>query len=138
MKVLHLNLKKCWFDLIAAGVKKEEYRDLKAYWVKRFIDIYYPEDGNGDIKTIPENIVYDILVNGYEWKPTLKSYFSKLKDFDTIVFRHGYAKECPEMVVELKGIDVSGGVQEWGAKSGEQYIVLKLGKILSIKNYNKQ
>lgn len=32
MKILHLTLKKKWFDMIAAGVKKEEYREIKPYW----------------------------------------------------------------------------------------------------------
>jgi len=32
MKILHLTLKKQWFDLIANGTKKEEYRDIKPHW----------------------------------------------------------------------------------------------------------
>ena len=35
MRILHLTLKKKWFDLIASGVKREEYREMKAYWHKR-------------------------------------------------------------------------------------------------------
>lgn len=35
MKVLHLTLEKKWFDMIASGVKKEEYRQIKPYWQKR-------------------------------------------------------------------------------------------------------
>lgn len=35
MKVLHLTLKKKWFDLIASGAKKEEYREIKPYWNQR-------------------------------------------------------------------------------------------------------
>lgn len=35
-KILHLNLKKKWFDLIASGKKKEEYREIKPYWNSRF------------------------------------------------------------------------------------------------------
>jgi hypothetical protein len=35
MKVLHLTLKRKWFDMIASGEKKEEYRDLKLYWSDR-------------------------------------------------------------------------------------------------------
>jgi hypothetical protein len=35
MKILHLTLKKQWFDLIASGQKKEEYREMKPYWHKR-------------------------------------------------------------------------------------------------------
>jgi hypothetical protein len=35
IKILHLTLKKQWFDLIASGTKKEEYREMKPYWHKR-------------------------------------------------------------------------------------------------------
>lgn len=34
-RVLHLTLKKKWFDMIASGEKKEEYRDFKPYWISR-------------------------------------------------------------------------------------------------------
>ncbi len=35
MKVLHLTLKKKWFDMIESGEKVEEYREVKPYWVTR-------------------------------------------------------------------------------------------------------
>jgi hypothetical protein len=35
MNILHLTLKKKWFDLIVSGIKKEEYREIKPYWDKR-------------------------------------------------------------------------------------------------------
>ncbi len=35
MRILHLTLKKKWFDMIASGEKKEEYRDLTSYWAIR-------------------------------------------------------------------------------------------------------
>ena len=35
MKVLHLTLKKEWFDMILSGEKKEDYRELKSYWNAR-------------------------------------------------------------------------------------------------------
>lgn len=35
MNILHLTLKKKWFDMIAAGEKLEEYREIKPYWVRR-------------------------------------------------------------------------------------------------------
>jgi len=34
-RILHLTLKRQWFDMIARGIKREEYRDLKPYWDKR-------------------------------------------------------------------------------------------------------
>lgn len=36
-RTLHLNLKKKWFDMIASGEKKEEYREDKYYWRKRLV-----------------------------------------------------------------------------------------------------
>ena len=33
--ILHLTLTRKWFDLIATGVKTEEYREIKRYWARR-------------------------------------------------------------------------------------------------------
>ena len=41
MKILHLTLKKKWFDMILSGEKTEEYREMKAYWYRRLV--YYSE-----------------------------------------------------------------------------------------------
>lgn len=34
-KILHLNLTRKWFDLIASGEKTEEYREIKPYYDSR-------------------------------------------------------------------------------------------------------
>jgi len=60
MKILHLTLKKKWFDLILSGEKTIEYRERKPYWNRRF--------WKGKIKQ------YDAIrfVNGYgRDKPTM-------------------------------------------------------------------
>lgn len=33
--ILHLTLKKKWFDMISSGEKKQEYREIKPYWMSR-------------------------------------------------------------------------------------------------------
>ena len=43
MKILHLTLKKRWFDLIRSGRKIHEYREHKPYWDKRLVN----ENGEG-------------------------------------------------------------------------------------------
>lgn len=43
-KVLHLTIKKKWFDMIASGKKKEEYRECKPYWYKRLHGEWYGND----------------------------------------------------------------------------------------------
>ncbi len=35
--ILHLTIKKKWFDLILAGKKTEEYREVKPYWISRLV-----------------------------------------------------------------------------------------------------
>ncbi len=37
MTILHLTVKKKWFDLIASGDKKIEYREFKSYWKGRLM-----------------------------------------------------------------------------------------------------
>jgi hypothetical protein len=39
MNILHLTLKKKWFDMILSGEKKEEYREIKKYWSDRFYGV---------------------------------------------------------------------------------------------------
>ena len=38
-KILRLTVCKKWFDMIVAGTKKEEYREIKAYWEKDSLQI---------------------------------------------------------------------------------------------------
>jgi hypothetical protein len=37
VRILHLTLKRKWFDLIASGQKKCEYRQHKPYWQTRLV-----------------------------------------------------------------------------------------------------
>ena len=43
MNILHLTLKKQWFDLILSGEKTTEYRDVKPYWITRLEGKTYDE-----------------------------------------------------------------------------------------------
>ena len=43
MKTLHLTIKRKWFDMIASGEKKIEYRETKRYWDKRLLGREYDE-----------------------------------------------------------------------------------------------
>ena len=55
MKTLHLQLIKQWFGMVRYGEKKEEYRDIKPYWVSRLIE---PINGMGrEIAHVDEMIL---------------------------------------------------------------------------------
>ena len=63
MKILHLTLKKKWFDMIASGEKPDEYREIKPYWIKRLLNRHYDavQFRNGYSKKSP---VYLCKLNG--------------------------------------------------------------------------
>lgn len=75
MKILHLTLKKKWFDMIASSEKTEEYREVKMYWLSR---LTYP---------------FDCPIQPYSFN-----------SFDAIQFRNGYSKYAPVILVELKTV----------------------------------
>jgi hypothetical protein len=112
MKILHLTLKKKWFDMIASGEKKEEYREWKVYWINRLI---------------VSSLSGAMNVYGGDY-----SYF---KSFNIIRFKNGYAKDAAEMDVEWKGAKLtSEGNSEWGFTG--KCIAIQLGKVLETRNYN--
>lgn len=43
--MLVLPIKKKWFDMIACGEKKEEYREIKPYYIKRFDKYFHDNKG---------------------------------------------------------------------------------------------
>jgi len=61
MRILHLTLKKQWFDMIASGNKREEYREIKPYWDKRLMCAKGKYDAicfrNGYLPTSPTLLV---------------------------------------------------------------------------------
>lgn len=59
MKILHLTLKKKWFDMIATGEKTEEYREIKPYWNIRLLGKKYDAISfrNGYSKNAPTMLI---------------------------------------------------------------------------------
>lgn len=94
--MLILPIKKKWFDMIKSGEKKEEYREIKPYYSKRF---EFVDDEELKIHTIQAT--------------------------KTLRFRNGYSKTSPTIecqVVITKGL----GKPELGAELGKSYFVLKI------------
>ena len=106
MKVLHLTLKKKWFDMIASGEKKEEYREIKRYWMARLL-------------TPRKEIDPD------KWLWAIGFYAGT---FTHVQFRNGYSKQSPTMLFKADGVGVFYGLEKWGAEPGKKYFVIKLGE----------
>lgn len=111
IKVLHLTLKKRWFDMIASGEKKEEYREFKPYWVTR-LGYWHESSGN------PAD-------NGYWDAGFEEPYFTHAE------FRNGYQKNAPRLFVEIEDYYLAMGKSQWGAISNQEYFVIKLGNIIN-------
>lgn len=108
MKILHLTLKKKWFDMIASGEKKEEYREWKPYWAVRLC---------GSI---------GIACRAHADKKNPAHF----QNFDIVRFKNGYNKNAPVVDVQCNGIYVGEGKEKWGAEKGREYFVIKLGTLV--------
>lgn len=92
MKTLTLSLKKKWYDMIASGEKKEEYREVTEYWNKRLCVLLF-DDGVDRIFSI--------------------------KHFDAVTFTLGYPKKddmSRRMTFKINVIHTGTGKPEWGAE----------------------
>ncbi len=119
MKTLTLPLKKQWFDLIKAGVKKEEYRYIKPHYIRQFIK--FEPLKNDLIRDYNFHRGFDEgEINGIE------NELLNLK-YDRLVFTLGYPKaDDTERRLEFRNpkIRIGTGRTEWGAEYGKQYFVI--------------
>lgn len=102
MRILYLPLKKRWFDMIAAGIKKEEYREINEYWTKRLVET----TGN--------------LIDDFTFK-----------EFDYVEFTLGYpSTDNHDARIRFKfdSLKQSTGRTEWGAEPGKEYYVIMIGE----------
>lgn len=118
-KTLHLNLKKKWFDMILSGEKKEEYREIKISMVSLLFN--WRNEPNWSRQD---------FVREFEYHGNEIGMLKHSKEFDTITFSNGYAKDRPQFEIEFKGIEIREGNTEWGALYEKDYFVLKLGNII--------
>lgn len=114
MKTLHLPLKAQWYEMIDNGVKAEEYREIKPYWEKRFLDYEA-------LKSDEEWIIFRKIVLG-KWTDPCEHY---PKGYTHVKFSYGYTKRT--MTFEIESITIGKGKPEWGAPT-ENVFIIKLGK----------
>lgn len=104
--MLILPIKKKWFDMIKSGEKKEEYREIKPYWTKRFENYYEIAKLNIELEC-----------------PNFKEIYYR------VVFRNGYGNNAPQMTCVCK-LRVGQGKEEWGAEPNKEYYILEILKIV--------
>lgn len=102
MKILELPLKSTWYLMIELGIKKEEYRETKQYWCKRFLGL--------------DTALFSYR-NGYQ--------SCNVKGYTHVRFRYGYTKRT--MLFRIEDIVIGRGNPEWGAPA-ENVFIIKLGE----------
>ncbi len=111
-KVLRLVLKKKWFDMLSNG-KKEEYREIKPYWIRRLVYSILPEEHSGENSNIPDDFYYDITWNGHDPKEVFKAYYSVFRTFEWVELSLGYQKERPVKLAKVKRIRIGKPKAKW-------------------------
>ena len=120
-RILHLKLHRKFFDMIASGEKLEEYRNITTYWANRLVDELRAAEEPGD---------FTFMLKGFLWTMQTPQHY------DIVQFMNGYNKKAPLMEVECLDIKDGFTKPEWSYGYAPAFII-KLGKILSIKNYKQ-
>lgn len=113
--MLVLPIKKKWFDIILFGEKKEEYREIKPYWTKRFYN----------------NLMDLTIVRDADSKI---SYIKCAKG--SVTFKNGCQKNAPKIKCYIE-LNKGYGKQEWGAEQGKEYYILEILEMLEVQNENR-
>ena len=90
-KVLILTINKEWFDMIVAGEKTEEYREIKKYWGSRLVN----QQAEGGEVLFDEFGGYCRVIGKLEYKP-----------FTNVLFINGYRKDSPRIEKEIESITI--------------------------------
>ena len=116
-KALHLVLKRKWWDMIASGEKREEYREVCHYWATRLLNEQYRwYSMNTDY---PKDFCGWIREHLYEISDI------QFRTFEKVCFHLGYTNTT--MTFRIVKISQGYGVPEWGGSS-ERVFIISLGE----------
>ena len=98
-KVLNLVVTKKWFDMIVQGEKKEEYREIKPYWVAR---LFQNNSNIVDVRYLASGLAgrTDLL------KKYIDAQRIVLKQYTHVLFINGYRKDSPRIEKEIDSITI--------------------------------
>ena len=114
--------------MIESGEKKEEYRDFTPFYVKRLCDNpCFNKQGEIIERKIFDKRTLDACEKiGIDLKTAWVDGNIVPKDYSSVTFHFGYTNKT--MVYSVKDISVGEGRTEWGAESGKEYFIIKLGE----------
>lgn len=111
--VLHLVLKHKWFDMIEAGIKIEEYRDIEK-WCPRICSL--SNTLGCDKKCIGCKRI--------DWKDKKRLVYYPIPSFiEKIVFHRGYTSQT--ITKEVIAFNIGYGLEEWGAPKDDLVLIIR-------------
>ena len=120
-RTLHLVLKRKWWDMIANGIKKEEYREVCHYWATRLLDGQYRwYSHNTDY---PGDFAWWLF-----WKIASKSI--SFREYSKVCFHLGYTNTIMTFNIDKMFMEIGSdnNKEVWGAEPNKHYFVIKLGE----------
>lgn len=123
-KVLTLSVKKEWFDKILSGEKKEEYREIKPYWVAR---LYYDRFGKLSPKMVKELADSVAKYGDTEHFEAKNGIGVSFVPFTHVLFINGYGDDKPRVEKEIMWIDIDRPRKGWCPDDflGKEFFVIK-------------
>lgn len=110
--MLILPIKKKWLDMILAGEKLDEYRQIKPYWTVRIVHwLGFPESET--------DAVMELLRE------------KRTEQAKPVIMRNGYGADAPEAEV-MCTLSIGTGKEEWGAVPGKEYFRFHVEKIAKL------
>lgn len=111
--MLRLPIERKWLDMILAGEKGDDYREIKPYWTVRIIHwLGFPAEAT---ETVTESVLELLREQG-----TIKAL--------PVVLQNGYGHNAPEAEVMCR-LSIGTGKEEWGAVPGKEYYRFHIEKI---------
>lgn len=129
-KRLVLPMKGKWYDMILSGEKREEYRELKPYWMTRINN--WVEANGGYHRSVRRR-----AVEGHGTETEVMIDFNHERHPIPIVFVNGYCRGARRFVgwCDKFTIGVGAGHPEWGEGEydGKAHFVLHISKVEDFK-----
>lgn len=117
MATLTLPLNRKWFDMIRAGVKLEEYREIKPHYIRQFIKF----------DPLKKDAIEHYKIGFDEGEINGMENALLLLEYDKLVLTLAYPKAnntSRRMEFNNPKIRIGEGRPEWGAEPGKNYFII--------------
>ena len=128
--VLKLTLSCKWYDMIESGTKKEEYREIKPYWIGRICR----KKGKRLTKEECSTLCDIIKTNPLSFLAAIIKEGVTFHNYRMITFYRGvpyFSDNAKHMTWSIESTGIGIGDTNWGAPKYEHVIKLKLGGRIS-------